>query len=412
MRFRSSVLAVIASMSLFACTASTDDGTSPPAPAPQPSPPSETPAPAPVATNPPANPPPASPPKDLGAVFTIDNDAEVNHVLAFARAEDGTLSAPTSYDTFGRGTGAGLGSQAALALSADAKTLVVVDAGSNEISSFAVDGAKLTLVSNVYAGGMMPTSVAIQGSLVYVLNAGDSTVSGFSLDAKGNLAPIANSTRSLSGPSVGGGQIAFSPSGDVLVVSEKGTNMIDTFVVAADGTVSKGEANPSNGQTPFGFAFSKAGVLVVSEAFGGAAGAAAVSTYTVGLAHDAIASGDMERDLVSVSASVKDNQGAACWIAITADGKVAYTTNAASGNVSAYAIGSGGALSLVGDGVAASTGSGSKPLDMAIDRGSKRLYVLDGGNHAIQWFAIGTDGALTKGSSIAVPATAFGVVGY
>ena len=39
--------------------------------------------------------------------------------------------------------------------------------------------------------------------------------------------------------------------------------------------------NASSGVTPFGFTFTSQGVLAVTEAFGGAVDASAVSTYTI-----------------------------------------------------------------------------------------------------------------------------------
>jgi hypothetical protein len=94
-----------------------------------------------------------------GAVFTISNESEGNRVIAFAREPDGTLGEQVSYATGGLGSGDSLGSQAALALTEDHRYLVAVDAGSNELSSFAVAGAKLELRSRVASGGLRPISV-------------------------------------------------------------------------------------------------------------------------------------------------------------------------------------------------------------------------------------------------------------
>src|SRR5690348_5030631 len=80
-----------------------------------------------------------------GAVFTISNESQGNRVLAFARAADGSLGEQLAYPTGGMGTGDSLGSQSALALTDDHRFLLAVDAGSNELSAFAVDGAELTL---------------------------------------------------------------------------------------------------------------------------------------------------------------------------------------------------------------------------------------------------------------------------
>ena len=76
--------------------------------------------------------------------------------------------------------------------------------------------------------------------------------------------------------------MSFDPRGETLVVTEKDTNLIDTYEVDPDTGLASGP-NPqaSAGATPFGFAFDKRGHLIVSEAFGGAADQSAVSSYAV-----------------------------------------------------------------------------------------------------------------------------------
>lgn len=338
----------------------------------------------------------------LGAVFTIDDDAAANEVVVFERAEDGTLSPLGSFATGGKGSGAGLGSQGALALSADGKILVVVDAGSNEITSFAVDGAKLTKRSHVSSGGTMPVSVTIHGELVYVLNAGGTSgIAGFRLDAQGMLAPIDGSARALSTAASGAAEIAFSPKGDALVVTEKATNMIDTFVVDASGMPSAGTAHASSGKTPFGFAITAEGTIVVSEANGAAAGAGTVSTYAI----DATS-----HDLETLTPSLANQQTAPCWVATSADGKLAYSTNTPAGNLSSFTVGADGKLTLL-RGVAIATGDGSRPVDLSFDGSSKHLYVLASGAHQILGFDVAADGSLTaRAGAVTVPATAAGLV--
>lgn len=365
--------------------------------------PTSTPAPAAPAT-------PAAPTPDRGAVFTISNDP-VNAVVAFERNEDGTLGPAVSTPTGGMGTGAGLGSQAALALSADGKVLVAVDPGSNELAAFAVNGAKLTRTAHVLTTGKMPVSVAMHGDLVYVLNAGETAcISGFRLGKDGSLTFIEGSKHTLSAPAAGGAQIAFSPNGDALVVTEKAANVIDTFTVDAQGRASDGEALPSSGMTPFGFAFTKDGTLVVSEAFGAMPGAGAVSTYRLGAPH-ANAAGGFERDLVTVTASLKTSQTAPCWVTVGNDGKIAFSSNTPSGTISSFVVAADGALSLIGDGANGVTGPETRPTDIALDRLNKRLYVLDSGTDDLAIFDVGPNGALAKRNVvIALPPTAQGLV--
>jgi 6-phosphogluconolactonase len=53
-------------------------------------------------------------------------------------------------------------------------------------------------------------------------------------------------------------------------VTEKATNLIDTYFVDQNGVASAPLVNASAGETPFGFAFSRDRHLIISEAFGAA----------------------------------------------------------------------------------------------------------------------------------------------
>ncbi|HTV55174.1 MAG TPA: 3-carboxymuconate cyclase, partial [Terriglobia bacterium] len=112
-----------------------------------------------------------------GAVYTLTNGSTGNSVIVFDRAADGRLTLAGSFPTGGTGTGTGtlpvdpLGSQGSVVLNGSDQLLFAVNAGSNSVSEFAVDGDSLTHLNTVSSGGAMPISVAVHGSLVYVLNA-------------------------------------------------------------------------------------------------------------------------------------------------------------------------------------------------------------------------------------------------
>ena len=320
-----------------------------------------------------------------GAVFTLSNQAAGNAVIAFSRSSDGSLTPAGSFATLGNGTGAGLGSQGALVLSDDGDFLYAVNAASNTITSFAVDGASLTRIGTVPSGGTLPISLTTHGNLVYVLNAGGTeNITGFTVSASGALAVLAGSTRPLSGTGVMPAEIGFDPSGRWLVVTEKGTNLIDTYAVGGNGYASAPVVNPSAGMTPFGFAFNQKGVLIVSEAFGGAVNASAVSSYTLG--------GDGRLNVVS--ASVPTTETAACWVAVTNNGKFAYAANTGSASVTGFDVNKANLTILDADGRTGSTGT--TPIDVAMSRNSQFLYALTAGSHAISAFGVRqNDGSLS-----------------
>lgn len=323
-------------------------------------------------------------PAIVGAVFTATNAASGNEVLAFDRLADGRLAPAGRAATGGVGTGGGLGNQGALALSRDQRWLLVVNAGSDSVSVFDAD-RRLRLVDVEGSGGVRPISVTESRGVVYVLNAGSDSIAGFRLSRAGRLRPIPGATRGLSTTGTAPAQIAFSPEGDTLVVTEKATNRIVTFEVDRDGVAGEALAQDSNGATPFGFGFGKRGELLVSEAFGGAPGASATSSYDL----------DRHGVLTTLSASVATNQTAACWLAVTPSGRFAYVTNFGSGSISGYRIDAEGRIErLDADGRTGVTGEGSGPIDLAIPGSGRYLYSLNGGARSIGVFRVARDGSL------------------
>ena len=332
------------------------------------------------------------------AVYTLTNAAAGNAVKVFDRAGDGSLSADGQVATGGAGSGTGLGNQGALVL--DGHLLFAVNAGSDSISFLRVEGGGLELVDTVGSGGDLPISLTVHDDLLYVLNAGASAnISGFEVSRGGNLSPLAGSTRPLSGNAPGPAQISFDPAGETLVVTEKDTNLIDTYQVdPGTGLAGAPNTQASAGATPFGFAFDKRGHLIVSEAFGGATDQSAVSSYEV-----------TDGVIDPISPSVRTTETAACWIVVTKNGRFAYTTNTGSGSISGYRVGRDGALSLLdGDGETGLTGPG--PIDMALSGSSRFLYSLNSGDGTISGFRVRTDGGLGSiGGVGGLPGTASGL---
>ncbi|HJR79244.1 MAG TPA: beta-propeller fold lactonase family protein [Anaerolineales bacterium] len=336
-----------------------------------------------------------------GAVYTMTNAASGNEVLVFRRSANGSLSMPDSYPTDGLGSGAGLGSQGSIALSHNGRWLFAVNAGSNDISVFAVKGRRLNLIDVVGSGGEMPISLTVHDQWLYVLNAGGSgNISGFRIRENGSLVPLDGSTQPLSNGGAGDSpmpaQIAFDPEGEILVVTEKATNLIDVYRVRR-GIAGPPRTNDSAGITPFGFAFDPSGHLIVSEAFGGEPGASAVSSYKLD-----------DREVNVISPSVGTTQTAACWVVISKNGKYAYDTNTGSSSISSFAIGKDGSLTLL-DPQAGLTGEGSSPSDMALSNNGRFLYALSGGTSTISIFRVLSDGSLDHRGEVSVPEGSVGL---
>ena len=326
---------------------------------------------------------------NTGAVYTMDNSASGNHVLAYNRAANGALTPAGVFATGGFGTGGGLGNQNALVLSRDGHWLFACNAGSDEISVFQVTAQSLVLAGKVKSEGRRPISLALHKNLLYVLNAGGAVgdkdnIAGF-IFAFGTLLHGPGSTKALSADRTGPAQIAFTREGDTLIVTEKGTSVIDTYSVGDDGLVTAHKTFASPVPTPFGFAVGRQERIFVSEANGGAAIASSVSSYQVSDAGN----------LSNISTSVSTKQTAACWVVITDNQRFAYTSNTGSGTISGFGVGYDGKLQLLdASGITGSTGAGSKPIDMALSGNSQFLYSLNAGNGTISSFRINGDGSL------------------
>src|SRR6266516_6606980 len=334
------------------------------------------------------------------AVYVQTNDSTENEVIVFSRADDGALAPAGRYSTGGRGTGVPhLASAGSVVLSDDGRWLLVVNAGSDAVSLFAVQPDGLRLADRAGSGGSKPTSVAVSGALVYVLNNGTPSISGFRL-ADGKLTAIPDSTRKLSSADADPAQVSFTTGGTVLIVTERGTDTISSYLIDERGYAQGPATIKSSGQTPYGFGLTADGSLIVSEAFGGATGAAAASSYAVAGAGE----------LTMMSGSVGDTRSEVCWVALTNDDRFAYVTNFGDGTVSCYEITAGGSLRLH-DPVAGSARLGEKGLrDAAVSGDGRYLYAIDADAQKLVGWAVGQDGRLTPtGEFGGVPGTVAGL---
>ncbi|GAB2922066.1 hypothetical protein GCM10027093_71300 [Paraburkholderia jirisanensis] len=329
-----------------------------------------------------------------GAVFVLTNQPAGNAVLVYARAANGALTFAGRYPTGGKGAGSGadpLGSQGSLTLGPG--FLFAVNAGSNDVSMFAVRGTKLVLVDRKPSGGQMPVSVAVKGFVAYVVNAGGTpNVSGFFIDpVNQHLLALPDSTRALAGGrSAQPAMVGFSADGDELLVSEKGTQLIDSYRIGPLGIASAAIPNASFGVAPFGFA-----TLANGDALFAESASNAVSSYAID---------DMHK-LDTITGSIRLAQLAPCWIVATGDGRYAYTANAGSGTISSLRISMDGTIRLK-DAQAAVVGA---PFDLALSKKSQFLYVREG-NGALSGFRVNTDGSLTPVTTVSgLPAGAQGI---
>lgn len=333
-----------------------------------------------------------------GAVYVLSNQSP-NNVLVYARAANGTLSFSGSFPTGGTGAGTGvdpLGSQGSIVFGRGNRFLFAVNAGSNDVSAFAVDGrgSVLRLLDREPSGGTTPVSVAAQGNLVYVVNASGS-IQGFTFDpVSGHLSAIPGSLLTLpGGASAGPGQIGISPDGAVLIVAEKNTNQIDTWEINAQGVAVNGATFGSGARTvPFGFTFVHPNVFLLTDA-----GFSALASYQV--------NDDGTLDLIT--SAVPDGGKANCWVVVTKNGRYAYVSNTGSGNISSYTVARDGSVALLNTAAASSLVA---PIDAALSENGHFFFVREGASGALAGFHVESDGSLTPVGTIGgVPAGAQGL---
>jgi 6-phosphogluconolactonase (cycloisomerase 2 family) len=323
-----------------------------------------------------------------GFVYVQTNDADHNEVVVFGRKEDGSLERLSGHLTGGKGSGAPhLPSQGSVVL-AD-RRLFVTNAGSDDVTVFAVDDDSLKLLDRVPSGGSTPRSVAVHGGRVYVLNTGDEP----------SVAPVGGSPVALPAGS-DPAQAAFTPDGRTLLVTDRASDSIHAFAVGDDGGLGARVTHRSSGMTPYGFDVTADGVLVVTEAAGAQVGKASASSYRL----------DAPAQLAPVSAAVASTRSEVCWAVVSNDGRFVFVTNFGDGTVSSYTIGADGSIELR-EAVAAQTVEGEPGLrDGALSSDGRYLYALHSDTGLVFGWKVGDEGSLTAvGSANGLPLTAAGL---
>jgi hypothetical protein len=378
-----------------------------------------------------------------------------NAVVVYDRAADGTLTMAGTFPTGGASIGIfATGNQHGLLLSKDGDCLWAVNSASNQISAFEVKGTSLSLTDLVGSGGQRPISLTVNEDLgvLYVLNAGgqvgpqySDNITGFTVSEDCRLKSLAGSTRALSGSNVSPAQVEFNPTGSVVVVTEKTAESvfgmppvkggkIDTFTVGRDGRLGSRQSVVSPVTEPFGFEFDNRGQLLVTAAdchqpeppFGGLPGCATTAVPPFPPDHPALLSYRLSWDgKLKLVDALGSTQAAPCWIAITnsrqpddehgqkdhyGPNEFAFVVNALAtqaggtpgqlpaGSVTGYRVSPDGSLTQLKPGVTpipiAPKGVGV-PVDTALSRNSRFLYVLSEGDGSIIAYKVGSDGSLT-----------------
>ncbi len=337
----------------------------------------------------------------VGAVFVATNNADGNAIVMYGRDSDGALHKAGFFPTGGRGQGGlndPLESQYSVVLTDDHRFLLVVNAGTGDISVFRVKPAGLELVSLTPSAGGNPISLAVHGDLVYVLNAGSTVhTAGFRLEASGRLRPIPNSQKTLSDLDVGPSTAVFSPDGSKLVISERDNKTVDVFSVDPDGSLSHPVFNAVHGVWPFGMGFTPAGQLLVTFANAPELTNSYTSSFTV----------NPDNTLTTITDQATADGGRACWIAT--NGQYAWVSNTTTSTIGYYGLREDGALTPMG--IAATVPAANQiifppipttsfPIDLALTPDGKYLYDSFSVNGELISFRVNSNGSLTQLGSV------------
>ena len=345
-------------------------------------------------------------------VYTASNEVSGNDVIAFDINSRGNLTEIGRFPTQGTGTGTPLGNQAALTTDASDRWMFVVSPGSGEITSFRLQPTGLEFVNKLPSGGFRPLSVTVFGTLVYVLNEGSGkeedprrirydNITGFRFTGGGILIPIYNSTRiidrtQLTSPA----QIGFNKSGTVLLITEKATDTLTTFVMRRNGRpVRKPEKRPSFIPTPFGFSFGDRDFVNITEANNGGPGMTV--SYRV----------DRETGEVSGRVDSIEQGTATCWTVLSSDQTIGYATNTGDGTVSLYRSNFDGTLDYffpANQDTPITTGAGVR--DAVLTQDNQFLVTLNNGDKEIRAFVVNPTGAIAPRGTLPIPGSVTGLV--
>jgi len=338
------------------------------------------------------------------AVYVQTNTDPINYVVVFDRSHDGTLTLAGRVATGGVGKPAGnpplgipfLDSAGSVTLSDNGNILFVVNAGDNTVSSFRVRPQGLEFADREPTFGSRPVSSTSHDHLLYVLNSDttSASISGYRVDADGMLTSIPGSVRPTIHP-MGGipAQIQFDANGKFLAVSERqtfvGTGVIDIFPVNKQGVAGSPVGHPSSDEGPFGISFTHDDLMIVSNEHFEVPPETSPST---------VSSYDVDRDGTVTPIDTESAHAAgACWNAITNDEKFVFVTSPFTANINSFGIGRHGDLIPV-NGTSVVWTADAVTLDVALSRDSKFLYVLESAgpfvSSAITAYTVNRDGTI------------------
>ena len=333
-------------------------------------------------------------------IYTINNDLANNGVVALKRSADGLIAEVlgSPFSTGGKGlSGGDIDEQGAIRVHGE--FVLAVNPGSNSVAVLRKQsGGKLMAVpgSPFPSGGSHPLSLTVHKNLVYVANqaaewgnpASAPNLVGFHMDSDGRLTPIPGSRIEFP-RGAGPAQVEFSPTGENVVVTSgfqgENASRIHSFRVMSDGRLHEAAGSPlapQGASGTVGFSWSPMGDRVYVSNFRGSA----ITVFSVDRQSGGIR---------QVGGAYGDNEQAACWTAISADGRTLYVANFVSNSISVFDVGTGGKLTPLGT-TKRRAGTSPDTKDIEVSKDGKHLYAVGSGKTEVAVFQIGADRMLTE----------------
>jgi len=258
--------------------------------------------------------------------------------------------------------------------------------------------------------GSSKSSTAPTLAFLYVVGQGDNAIHAFSEKSTGDLSPLAVSSFSTVPRPV---SIALHPSRNFLYVPNESSNTVSGFtidhaagVLAPIGTAQPPTpvCNPGVCSNPIGVAVNSGGqfLFVLNQGSASPAVPASISVFNI----------DQTRGLLSPASFTTLTVPSPQFMTVSPTQGFLYISNGTAGNISAFAIGTNGALTELG-GSPFSLGAGAVAAGLAIDPKGQFLYAADSANNKVASFnvaggplaAVGSFAAGTKPVAVTVDST-------
>jgi 6-phosphogluconolactonase (cycloisomerase 2 family) len=268
------------------------------------------------------------------------------------------------------------------------QTAYVTTPLNNGVTAFRVNtntGSLSQVLGSPYPTGVSPTAIRIHpsGKFAYVSNAGEDTISLYTIGSTGALTEVTPRTVTGDQPS----DLLIDPAGQFLFTVNSAGNTVSSFSIdGKSGALTPiGTPVQTAGFTPIRGAITPAGKFV----YVANSNSATVSGFAV----------DGSGALAPVPNSPIRVGNGPNWIAIDPGGKFLYVANLQDGTFSGFMIdGTSGALQAMGGspfGVSATTSTIIPLSSLVVDASGKYLYItaLNSGNNVYGFSIDGTSGA-------------------